>query len=318
MLMNGSWTLLVLLAGAAAGPARAQSPAWAFPGAATPTTEKVDSTRLRHLPHSTRSFSLRDALNSYAPVDWRPQSHAKPPAIVMHGVAPRVFACGYCHLPDGQGRSENATLAGLPSDYIVRQIEDLRAGRRQSAVDWRPTKLMKAVADSMSDDEMRAVARYFSRLQAKRRYKVLESRTAPATYSLGYVLAAKREAQSEPLGNRIVEISNDPEGHELHDPGETFTSFVPVGSIARGRRIANARGTRAATACVTCHGAGLRGKTPAPPLAGRSPLYIVRQLLGFKSGARSGTGAGPMRGVVAGLSIEDMIAVAAYAASRKP
>ena len=310
-------TALACLFAAGVLPAHAQSAAWAFPGARTPG-ERVDSTGPRHVRNSTRAFSLGEALNPYAPVDWRPGSHPTPPTIVVKGVARRVPACGYCHLPDGQGRSENATLAGLPRDYIVRQIEDMRAGRRGAVGDWRPSKGMKAIADSVSDADLRAAARYFSRLQATPRYLVVESPTAPATYSLGWLLAAKPEAPKETLGDRIVEISNDPEGHELHDPGETFTSFVPVGSIERGRRIANARGAKAPTACVTCHGPGLRGRPPAPPIAGRSPLYIVRQLLAFKTGARNGTAAGPMQAVVTDMSIDDMIAAAAYAGSRKP
>jgi cytochrome c553 len=52
-----------------------------------------------------------------------------------------------------------------------------------------------------------------------------------------------------------------------------------------------------------------------PPLAGRYPTYIVRQLLAFKTGARYTAASQPMQAVVARLSVEDMIAVAAYAAS---
>jgi len=59
----------------------------------------------------------------------------------------------------------------------------------------------------------------------------------------------------------------------------------------------------------------LRGVGPIPPIAGRSPTYILRQLLGFKTGARSGTTGLPMRAVVKNLKISDMIDVAAYAAS---
>jgi cytochrome c553 len=52
-----------------------------------------------------------------------------------------------------------------------------------------------------------------------------------------------------------------------------------------------------------------------PPLAGGYPTYIVRQLLAFKTGARSTPASQPMQAVVAGLSAEDMIALAAYAAT---
>jgi len=72
------------------------------------------------------------------------------------------------------------------------------------------------------------------------------------------------------------------------------------------------------TPCVMCHGAALRGMDPAPAIAGRSPSYIVRQLYDFKHGARAGTGSAPMRLVAEQLTLDDMIAVAAYIASLPP
>ena len=66
------------------------------------------------------------------------------------------------------------------------------------------------------------------------------------------------------------------------------------------------------------HGTDLRGVGVIPPLAGRSPTYIVRQLLAFRSGARSAEAGAPMMPVVALMSVDDMIATAAYAASLEP
>ena len=53
--------------------------------------------------------------------------------------------------------------------------------------------------------------------------------------------------------------------------------------------------------------------TYCTPLAGRSPSYLLRQLLAFKAGTRAsdrGRGDAP---VVEKLSLGDLIAVAAYA-----
>jgi cytochrome c553 len=55
-----------------------------------------------------------------------------------------------------------------------------------------------------------------------------------------------------------------------------------------------------------------------PPLAGRSPTYILRQLLAFKTGARAGATGQPMQAVVANMRVGNMIDVAAYAASLAP
>ncbi len=64
--------------------------------------------------------------------------------------------------------------------------------------------------------------------------------------------------------------------------------------------------------------AATAGNGAAPPLAGRSPTYIVRQLLAFKTGERATAAGGPMLPVVEQLDVEDMIAAAAYAASLEP
>jgi len=72
------------------------------------------------------------------------------------------------------------------------------------------------------------------------------------------------------------------------------------------------------TPCAICHGADLRGLGPVPALAGRSPSYIVRQLYDMRHGVRNGLWAELMKAVVAQLSEEDMVAIAAYTASRAP
>jgi len=62
----------------------------------------------------------------------------------------------------------------------------------------------------------------------------------------------------------------------------------------------------------------LQGLGLAPPIAGRSPTYRVRQLYKIQRCIRAGSNAAPMRIAIAGLSLDDMIAVAAWAASLPP
>jgi cytochrome c553 len=52
-----------------------------------------------------------------------------------------------------------------------------------------------------------------------------------------------------------------------------------------------------------------------PGIAGRSPSYLVRQLYDFKHGARAGDGSVLMKPVVQNMTPDDMLALAAYAAS---
>ena len=134
----------------------------------------------------------------------------------------------------------------------------------------------------------------------------------------GFVYARVPAGGTEPLGSRIVEGPPDFERHELRDDGMTYIAYVPPGSIKRGRSIATTGTNGLATACVTCHGPKLAGTGLVPPIAGRYPTYIVRQLVAFKTGARSTPASQPMQVVVARLSVEEMIAVAAYAASLRP
>ena len=89
-------------------------------------------------------------------------------------------------------------------------------------------------------------------------------------------------------------------------------------SVRSTKAIATTGTNGLATACVTCHGPKLAGAGLVPPLAGRYPTYIVRQLIAFKTGTRSTPASQPMQAVVARLSVDEMIAVAAYAASLAP
>jgi len=238
------------------------------------------------------------------------------PEVVAHGRAPKLFACAYCHLPNGMGRPENATLAGLPEDYIIAQLAAFRDSARRSALPgWIPGNSMHAVAGNASEADVASAARYFSGLRFTPRVRVVEAARVPRTRQAGFVYARIPGGGTEPIGSRIVEGPPDFERHELRDDGVMYVAYVPPGSISRGRSIATTGTNGPATACVTCHGPKLAGIGLIPPLAGGYPTYIVRQLLAFKTGARSTPASQPMQAVVAGLSAEDMIAVAAYAAS---
>lgn len=294
---------------------------WAFPGTAADlpgARAPFDSVTPLHLPKSARTFTMAQAKNFNAPPDWYPGTHPPMPTSVAHGQVGRVWACGYCHLPDGQGRAENAVLAGLPAAYIERQVAAIRDGSRRGAIaSYGPSVRMHSVADSATTREVHEAARYFSRMRAKPRFAVIERRVIPATYEAGGLYSERMGADSQPLGHRIIELTDDLERHELRDATSTFTAFVPIGSVAAGRRIAHGEAT-APTTCVTCHGPTLRGLALAPPIAGRGATYLFRQLIGFKTGARGGAASAPMQKVVAGLSVDDMIAVAAYAGSLRP
>lgn len=295
-------------------------PSWAFPlpAPAPPAPPaKVDSVTLRHIEGSTRAFTdaaLRDRFNI---TDWFPETHAPMPNIVAHGRAPAIIACGLCHLADGSGRPENAMLAGLPAAYIRQQLADMKSRGRESAFHGRngPIDLMRTIADSLTKAEAAEAARYFAGVKARQRSSIVESATVPRTKPQSGLYFPDAAGGEEPLGQRLIEMAVDPAQHELRNARAKYVAYVPVGSIARGRKLATNGGK---LACATCHGAGLKGVGVIPPLAGRSPSYLLRELLAFRSGARYTVQGKPMRDVAATLTIDDMIAAAAYAGSLRP
>ena len=312
------WSLLLLTASASS--ARAQAvPAWAFPAPAPSAAAPVDSVTKRHIPGSKLSFTDAQVRDLYNAADWFPKSHSAMPAPVAHGEKGRSFACAYCHLPNGIGRPENTMLAGLPADYIVQQVLDMKTGARQIAFPGKyvPSDNMRLVAQGVTPEELRAAARYYSRLPQQRRSRVVEAAEIPRPEpSLGLYVPAKNGG-TEPLGERLIEMTPDPERHELRDPNAPYVAYVPVGSIKAGRALAKTgRGT--IKPCASCHGPALQGAGSVPPIAGRAPSYLLRQLLAFKAGTRSAAQSAPMRDEVSGMTLGDMIAAAAYAGSLRP
>jgi len=104
------------------------------------------------------------------------------------------------------------------------------------------------------------------------------------------------------------------------DPHSGFIDYVPVGSIAKGKALVTGGGSGQTLPCAICHGATLKGLGEVPGIAGRPPIYTVRQLNDIQNGNRTGSLAELMKAVVAKLTIEDMVAIAAYLdpSSRRP
>ena len=312
--------LSCLAVAGARGQERAPPPPWAYaridPGVKPPANDGIKMA----VPGSSAAFTRTQLFDLFAANDWFPGDHPVMPEVVVHGRKPDVRACGMCHLPNGQGRPESAALAGLPASYIERQVADYKSGRRRSAAaDLRPHTLMLETVVHADEGEIKAAAAYFSSLTYRPWIRVEETGLVPKSEVVwGSMWAARAGAPMEPIGQRIVELPVDLERAELRDPRSGFIAYVPVGSIAKGAALAAATRGDLAPPCATCHGPELRGIDPAPPIAGRATSYIVRQLFDIQSGARAGEAADLMKPVVAGMTMADMIAVAAYVASRAP
>jgi len=86
----------------------------------------------------------------------------------------------------------------------------------------------------------------------------------------------------EQVGNRIIEVADNPANvRQMAEPA--FVAYVPQGSLASGKKVAG--GLHHVSRCEAPGRQGCSG------IAGRSPVYIARQVYSFKNGVRKG----PMR-----------------------
>jgi cytochrome c553 len=243
-------------------------PAWAYPVNPPDMPVAPDDSVAVRIPHVERTFlpsQLRDLF--FAP-DWHPKDHAAMPDVVARGRKPNLYACGYCHLPDGGGRPENTSLAGLPAAYIVQQVADFKSGARRTAIAVRaPSQLMIALAQSVTSADIKAAAEYFSRLPPRHRVKVVETDVVPHTYVAGWILAADKTAPKEPIGGRIIEVPEDLEQFEHRDTRVQFVAYAPVGSVEAGQALVKFGVPNRTSACTGCHGASLTGAGTAPSIA---------------------------------------------------
>ena len=298
-------------------------PYWAYavnpPAPATDAPAKPDDTTLLHVPGSKLSFTPSQVHDFFNVPDWHPSAHPKMPDIVAHGRRPDVYACGYCHLPNGQGRPENSSLAGLSAAYIVQQLADFKSGARKSSdPDLKPVSNMITVATKATDVEVQTAAEYFATLKPKPWIRVVEAKFVPKTHVAGWMLVVSTPHEMESIGDRIIETPENLERTELRDDSSGFIAYVPPGSVKHGRSLVTTGANGKTIICATCHGPNLKGLKDVPSIAGRSPSYIVRQLYDMQSGARTGLNFPKMKPVVANLSLYDIIAIAAYTSSLEP
>ena len=303
----------VILCGAAA-PSNDPPPDWAFV-MFHDVKSAMPLKKLVTVPGSRLTVPLKAVNDPFNVKDWYPEDHPKSPSVVLRGTAPKLLACGFCHLPTGIGGPEDAVVAGLPADYIEEQVDEFRSGRRQCAA---PAVVpcnsaMVQVARAATKADIKQAADYYSQLSYRSRIHVVESAIVPKTEVSDFTLARATSGGTQPIGHRILELPDDPVRFEYGDWRSTITAYVPPGSFSRGKQLVQSGA--GALPCTSCHGARLQGLGMAPPLAGRSPSYIVRQLYDFQYGFRAGPSAVPMQIEVAHMTADDRIAIAAYLAS---
>jgi cytochrome c553 len=284
---------------------------WAFPAPEKTPPATIDDTPLKQVPGSKQTYD-HPKIDAYDPPDWFPEEHAPMPAVVQHGGEKPVQACDYCHLASGMGHPQSSDLAGIPTGYFVQQIADFKSGARTA-------QPMDSIAKGMSDEQVQQAAKWFASLKPRPWIKVVEADTVPKTMVLITRLRVPMPgSETEPLGNRIIEVPQEPSRAMSYDPHSGFIAYVPAGSLAKGKELVTNGGGGKTFACNTCHGEELGGMGNMPRIAGRSAISIFRQLYTIQNGTRHGGAAAMMKPVVENLGQEDMIAIAAYVASIAP
>ena len=289
----------------------ADYPSWAFPlKVERPFPPEGPETRtLAGSPRKYTQQQIDDLLN---PPDWFPDQRPDPPAIIFKG-HDEALACSACHLMSGLGHPESADLTGLTAAYMVQQMKDFKAGTRIDV------PRMNKIAGAVSEDESQQAAAWFARLKPRPFNRVVEADSVPKTFvGNGRMRFVEPDGGTEPIGNRIITVPEDQARARLRDPDSGFIAYVPVGSIAKGKELAETGGNGRTLACSICHGANLTGVGNVPRLAGVHPIYAARQLYRFRDGTRNGASAPLMKPAADRLTDEDIVNLSAYLGSLAP
>jgi len=293
---------------------------WAYPVApqGLPQPDPAKTFQAKGTPTGMH-LTMTQINNQFGPPDWFPNEHPPMPAMVKNGRAPHVRACMLCHLPNGNGHPESASVSGLTADYIVEQMHQFRDGNRTN----NRAPVMIEMAKDISEPELKEAADYFAGIpRAQQKWiKVVEAKAAPKNHvgagGMRFLDEGGKETVPIPA-NMIYEVAENGEGAELRDQHYGFIDYVPEGSIRKGEILATTGGNGKTIQCSICHGADFRGLGDVPRLSGRGAYYLIRQLNDIKTGARKGNAVALMGPVVAKLSDEDMVDLVAYMASREP
>ena len=306
---------------APAAPIPAGLPEWAYTppppaGSPPPPSRSAGRRQRRFSIAGTDKTMTRGALRGVKEIpDWYPGDRQRSDAAIVRDGKEGVRACGFCHLADGTGRPENAPVNSLHVAYFIQQMQDYKNGLRKSADPRKKnTNNMIAFAKEATDEEIKAAAEYFA---------------APAL----------------PEAHQGHRVAHGPEGaspgRDAHGDPQTkaaaWSRSATRSSRCRTTTCAPRRVTRTWARPRTCRqgaqqGQGARREVsvhhlprpepgrarPRAGLAGRSPSYMMRQLFDMKVGARRGPWFDLMKPIVDSMSVQDLLALSAYAGSVAP
>ncbi|HUO21805.1 MAG TPA: c-type cytochrome [Caulobacteraceae bacterium] len=287
---------------------------WAYPVNPPPGAPNPD------LAEAPKTVNRNLVLRSYTGLPLMPP-------VVATG---KPIPCMQCHLANGNGHPESADISGLSVNYIIKQVHAFRDDER---ADSRSHKMVE-VAKVISEDDLKAAAAYYAaippeRFQWTRTVVASEAPKGDFTFGPGSYRIPAPDGGAEPIPpGRVIEVAENEDLLRARDQlNGGFVQYVRPDDLALGEQIVtmgdhSQSGDGVANVppskCSQCHGADLKGKNDVPRLAGRQPMYLIRALNDFRTGANKTKSATPMKRVVAKMSDRDIVAVAAYLASLAP
>lgn len=234
------------------------------------------------------------------------------PDVVARG---KPLPCMQCHLANGGSHPESAAISGLSVNYIIEQVHAFRDGDR---ADTRTGRMVQA-AKLISEKDLQEAAEYYAAIPREREKWVKtvvgdDVPKGPAPFGGGGFRYHAADGGTEPLApGTVVEVADNDDLVRARDQiNGGFVQYVRPDDMALGEQVTRTNG------CATCHGADFKGVGDVPRLAGQHPLYMIRQLKNMQTGARKDKDVAIMKPVVDKLSDRDIVAVAAYLASKDP
>jgi cytochrome c553 len=115
---------------------------------------------MKSVAHVAASLGLTLLLACSATASLAEGPAAKQPDLAK-GEATSAGVCAACHTSDGsRGSPANPILQGQHPEYLVKQLTEFKAGKRQNAI-------MSGMAAALSEDDMRNVAAFYAGKVAK-------------------------------------------------------------------------------------------------------------------------------------------------------
>ena len=165
--------------------------------------------------------------------DWYPDDHPPMPNAVAFGSKPAAFACGFCHTPErlrqaGKCQPRRPSAEYMSSRWPISETDRERVQLSSAHADDRHRK-------RRFDADLKSAAAYFSSLKTAPLDPGGGSSDGAETRVLGFMLVPDGSGESEPIGDRVIEMPEDVPRTELRNSRSGFIAYAPPGSLRAGR-----------------------------------------------------------------------------------